>query len=369
MRKKMVSSLPGDLKETKSAVPENKTVNEFTTDVEIKNIQHDDRLPDYRRATHSRYPILIQTPEGIFCIEGQEQIEKAREKGESSIFAKIYEINCHSMSEIAIRILMSRMRTEGGYTSYVEILRNIIILVLLLQVEYPYTVFFSHGGSRRGKKVEGATTEISLAKLIADRCGVALKTAQQYCQYAEYVAPEMLTQLIDEHYKHYREEDGDEGDARLPGKIFFQKIQTLKTRLINEMRATKTPNEEMSARVTKQIFEFWIEYRENGKISSRTTASPSTETPVEVTKDEDAVYITIDDEEAEKPKKSIVYKTLKPVGITSAQKIIDLLQEETPTIELAQQLQAEIQKLTDLFSQISFLLKGDGGTVARRKAA
>ena len=78
-------------KETKNSTPPGvlnadqtarfKTTQENVAELPIESIQPHLLIPDYREPTESTLPIIVQSPDGCYCIDGWNFIEQAKDAG------------------------------------------------------------------------------------------------------------------------------------------------------------------------------------------------------------------------------------------------------------------------------------------------
>ena len=94
------------------------TQRESIEDLDLREIQPFQAIPDYVEPTSSLYPIVVKTPTAITCIEGWSLVEQAKEAGKSSLTCHIHHVADASQEELAIRKVASRTKPQGGIAGY-----------------------------------------------------------------------------------------------------------------------------------------------------------------------------------------------------------------------------------------------------------
>ena len=168
-------------------------------------------IPDYKEPTASTLPIIAQTPDASFCIDGWDFIEQAKAVGRSTIRCHIFHIAHHSDIELAIRKAAIRVMPQGGKCSYAELVRNTHRLYQALQNTSDDLVLFSHGGDRRGVGFTDSK-ENNIRVVLADRLGKSPTTINKYLQHGDGLNDAAMEELV---------------DAGAP-KQFFEAVQTQK---------------------------------------------------------------------------------------------------------------------------------------------
>ena len=125
------------------------TCREDIAELAIADIQPCPIIPDFKEPTASTLPIIVQTPDALFCIDGLNLIEQVKASGRATIRCHIYHIAHHSIVELAIRKTSIRVMPQGGKCSYAELVRNTHRLRQALESTSDDLVLFAHGGDRR----------------------------------------------------------------------------------------------------------------------------------------------------------------------------------------------------------------------------
>jgi hypothetical protein len=100
-----------------------KTTQENIAELPIKSIQPHRLIPDYRDPTESILPIVVQSPNGCYCIDGWNLIEQSKATGQPAIRCYVFHIQEHSDTELAIRKVAIRTKPQGGNGSFSELVR------------------------------------------------------------------------------------------------------------------------------------------------------------------------------------------------------------------------------------------------------
>jgi hypothetical protein len=237
-------SSPGGLKGSHPPQPVGyETQSESIEDLPTDSIQPCPYIPDYRKPTESFYPIVVQTPEGRFCIDGGDQIEQAKTEGHSTVRCFVVQIPQHSDIEIAIRKAANRTKPRGGKCFYPESVRDTRRLFELIQGSSEDLVVFCHGGDRRGPVFKDCR-ENSIKFILARRLGLGTTTINKRLQHGEYIDEKTLEILI---------------DAGAP-KRFFEAIQPLKQARIISLTAAGNDKEAITKSVSTMVVEWWNEF-------------------------------------------------------------------------------------------------------------
>ncbi len=138
----------GDLNSTIS--PSDKDFEKSIEPLELTSIAHFSDIPDFIEPTRSPYPIIVQSPSSIKCIDGWDLIEQVKHRGETSIICEIIHIQRDSEIEVAIWKASVRTMPIGGRCIYPEEVRNTCRLFMMLYESADNPVVFSHGGARGG---------------------------------------------------------------------------------------------------------------------------------------------------------------------------------------------------------------------------
>jgi hypothetical protein len=224
----------GDLNSTFS--PPNKAFEKSIEPLELANIAHFSDIPDFIEPTHLPYPIVVQSPSSLQCIDGWEMIEQAKQRDETSIICEIIHIPHDSQIEIAIWKASVRTKPLAGRCIYSEEIRNTCCLFTMLSEPMEDFMLFSHGGDRRGYGyIDRSENNIRL--VLADRLGKSPNTISKYLQHANYLNGETLQALIDVNVK----------------KGFFEAIQKDKQRLIDELESQQKAHDEIADAVSVRV--------------------------------------------------------------------------------------------------------------------
>jgi len=222
-------SASGVLKDSSQA--ENRPFEKSIEPIEIADITHFSGIPDFIDPTRSPYPIIVQSPSSIQCIDGWELIEQAKHRGETSIICEIIHIQRDSEIEYALWKASVRTIPLGSRCIYPEEIRNTCRLFRMLCETTDRPVVFSHGGARRGDDYTNCR-ENNIRLLLEDRLGKKPKTINKYLNHGQFISDEAIQDLIDSRVK----------------KGFFEAIQKDKQRLIDELTSVeKSPDEIVKA--------------------------------------------------------------------------------------------------------------------------
>jgi hypothetical protein len=243
-------SLPGrseplDRKQT----PDFTTLSESIEDLDLAQLRHFAHIPDYREASRVAHPVIVKTPTGGYCIEGWELIEKAKSEGKMRLTCHIYRIRDHSAIELALRKVSIRTLPQGGKEAYAETVRNMRLLSAILSVSHEDPALFSHGGPERGRSFT-SNTEDNVRTLLSQRLGKSVATVNEALVHGEYLNEEALQELI--------ELEADEG--------YFKEAQKRKRFLVKNLRHEGWRDEEIAARISREMIRMFEEYRERGRI-------------------------------------------------------------------------------------------------------
>jgi len=212
------------------------TCREDIAEVATADIEPCPLIPDYKTPTVSTLPIIVQTPDAHFCIDGWNLIEQAKAAGRATIRCHIYHITEHSNIELAIRRTAIRVMPQGGKCLYAELIRNTSRLYQALLDKLDDLVMFAHGGVRRGDGyIDSSENNIRL--VLAERLGKSPNTISKYLQHGNYLNNEMLQTLINDNVK----------------KGFFEAIQKDKQRLIDELKSQQKADDEIADAVSIRV--------------------------------------------------------------------------------------------------------------------
>lgn len=255
---------------TEPAEPESKfaTQRESIEDLAPGEIQHFQTISDYVGPTSSLYPIVVksQTPPSITCIEGWAMIQEAIEAGEPTIRCHIYHLAEVSVEELAIRKLAIRVLPTGGPDSYAERARNYTKCKELLIATNENLVTFAHGGARRGMTF-ASERERNVNLLLAARLGKSEETTRKYSLHGAYLKDEAFQDLV-------------EGKA---DSKFFQSIQKVKSKLVENLKGQRVSHEDTVGRVSEAVLQMFRDENEIARISESLTRvePPQSTSPVQ----------------------------------------------------------------------------------------
>ena len=211
--------------------------------VSIEEIIPYDGIPDYREPTTAEHPIVVVTPRGKFCIEGQDLVRAAISDGTREILCETEVMEEHSEVELSLRKAASRIATRGGLASYSEIIRNVTAAKKQLEASGRDLRVFGHGGKRFGQGfVNDSLVDVKHA--LALRFTRKPKTITNYLCHGEDLSDELFETLV--------EQD-------IP-KEFHERFQTKKQKLIKELKKKGLSNSERQEQVSARMFEFLAEY-------------------------------------------------------------------------------------------------------------
>jgi hypothetical protein len=229
-----------------SCQAENRPFEKSIESLEIAEIQHFSKIPDFIDPTRSPYPIIVKSPSSIQCVDGWELIEQAKNQGETRLTCEIIHIQRDSEIEYALWKASVRTMPIGGRCIYPEEVRNTCRLFKMLDETTENPVIFSHGGARRGDDYTNCR-ENNIRHLLEDRLGKKPKTINKYLNHGQFIGDEASQNLI---------------DARV-NKGFFEAIQKDKQRLIDELTSEQKSHDEIVVAVSDRI----ISWLEKGQIS------------------------------------------------------------------------------------------------------
>jgi hypothetical protein len=235
-----VQPSPGDSKE--HLTDKYATCREDIAEVAIADIQPCPIIPDYKTPTASTLPIIAQTPEASFCIDGWNFIEQARAAGRATIRCHIYHIAQHSIIELAIRKAAIRIMPQGGKCSYAELVRNAHRLRQTLESTSDDLVLFTHGGDRRGVGFTDSKAS-NVRVVLANRLGKSPTTISKYLQHGDGLNDAVMEELV---------------NSGAP-KTFFEAFQTKKDIRITALRAEEKSEAVIVAEMSNLVSAWWKE--------------------------------------------------------------------------------------------------------------
>jgi len=240
---------PGVLKDSQNL--RFNTTKEDITEISVESIQEFPDVPDYIHPTESIHPIVVQTPEGLFCIDGMNLIEHARAQGQTTVRCHVYEIQEHSNTEMAIRKVAIRTKPVGGTCCYAELIRNTKLVADTLMDEMENPVVFSHGGSRRGTFFSN-NREDDVREVLSERLGRDRNTINTYLNFGRFLTDEAMNALIDQN----------------TARAFFEKAQSNKRVWITNLKGDGLDEESITNQISEKMLEWLKEYQESGTIKT-----------------------------------------------------------------------------------------------------
>lgn len=211
--------------------------------VAVDDIVPYDGIPDYREPTSAELPIVVVTPRGKFCIEGQNLIRAAASDGAREILCEIEVMEEHSDVELSLRKTASRIATRGGLASYPEKVRNVTAAKRQLEASGMDLRVFGHGGRRFG---QGFVNEpqADIKHILALRFTRKPKTIVNYLTHGEDLSVDVLELLV-------------ERDVQ---RQFFQKYQAKKQHLIKELKKKGVSEQDRVEQVSALMLGSLAEY-------------------------------------------------------------------------------------------------------------
>ena len=236
-----------------------KTIGEDFLDLPVDSIQPHDLIPDYRDPTESTHPIVVQSQEACFCIDGWNLIEMARARAQQDIRCHVFQIERHSETELALRKAGIRTKPLGGVANYAEIVRNTKILEAKLMMERDSLIAFSHGGVRRGEQFTN-NKEDDLRVILVERMGKDRNTINDYLNFGRYLTNAAMEIMV----------------AEGAGKRFFEKIRVRKRTFVHNLQSDGLDDGAITNQASEQMLQWWGEFQSTGDIA---TAPPVEENP------------------------------------------------------------------------------------------
>ena len=226
-----------------------KTTREDIAELPVKSIEPCPFIPEYRDPTESTLPIVVQTPEAFYCIDGWNLIEQVRAEGQTTVRCHVNEIREHSVTELAIRKVAVRTKPVGGTCYYAELVRNTKLVADFLMEEMENPVVFSHGGSRQGASFTNIK-EDDFREVLSERLGKDRSTINDYLNFGRHLTDDVLETLV----------------ASKTSKSFFEEARVNKRNLINHLESDELSQGDITVEVSGKILEWLAEYEQNGKI-------------------------------------------------------------------------------------------------------
>jgi len=219
--------------------------------VPISNILHFSSIPDFVDRTISPYPIVVNTPSAVQCVDGWELIDEARHRGEQQIVCEIIHTDQDSEIEVALWKISARMRPPGGRCSYAEAVRNVRQIFTKIQVSQEDPKIYAHGGDRRSQDFIDNNREENIRILLERRLGKKVKTINKYLNHSEFLDDNTLDVLIRSEIK----------------KDFFEKAQPKKRIFIRNLKGDGSSDETITTEASQKMASWLQEYQTTGDIS------------------------------------------------------------------------------------------------------
>lgn len=194
------------------------------------------KVPDYIDPLESAYPIIARNTHEYFCLDGWQQIERAKEE-KKKIRCRIFHFNKNDEVELALFKAAIRMVPLAGLAHYAEIVRNVRILFDLLSKKADIQIYY-HGGDRRSKNFT-ENKEENIRLILEKRLGRKRKTINKYLSHGEYLMDNALDQLV-------------KGKA---DKDFFEKFQQKKREILIKLKSSGASEDQIITEVSKMAVE------------------------------------------------------------------------------------------------------------------
>jgi hypothetical protein len=237
-----------------------------TAKVKVEDIQHFELIPDYATPTAATIPIVVVSPDGVFCLDGWDMVAEAKKKNRKSIPCEVEIMAEYSDQELCLRKTAIRTITRGGHAAYIELCRDSAITFELLKASREDLMFFSHGGRR--VKDDLKDNKIDAMHILAVRLGRDRDTIGKHLSHVEWLSPAAMQVLIEQN----------------AGKRFFEKAKTKKENLLRELEADGKSSEEIIEQVSTLMLDEWKKFNEK-KASSPASEIPPTEASPETIPD------------------------------------------------------------------------------------
>lgn len=349
--------------ETAPAPSPYRTIGRSLEVIEIDLIQRFELIPDYEEQMDSEHPYVLMTPEGNYCLDGQEMIDEAKLQNLPSMLCDIEIIDNHSTAELILRKLASRVRTRGGNGLYPEIIRNTKLAADFLMCSDEKLVFLGHGGRRYG---EGFTQDrdSNVRQILSTRLGKDRNTINTHLLHGQHITHDTFTVLIEHRVS----------------KDFFEKYHRSRKRKIQgQLEKEKLPHTEITSRISADILSFLEEY-ERSKNEERTEHNQSETTEqqeqndtqesvvaAETTvhdEDEDDVHsnavnisgqITEPVNDEDEDDEEVTVPAIKQSVKRSAKRIEEAANEDVDANKLAELLRQEMMRLQRILNRLNVL--------------
>jgi hypothetical protein len=218
-------------------------------DVPVNSIQGTQQLPDFAEPTTSPCPILVRTPQGYYCVDGQNLVTEARGAVQEYIRCHVSNLHDHSEEELALRKAAVREKAPGGVPLYAERVRNVGKLFQLLS-QSPDVTRYVHGGDRRGIAFQENNQFENVVAVISHRLAKSRTTVNMLRSFGEYLDDATMERLVHEKVT----------------KDFFEKAQPSKRDLLKILTSEGKSKEEITAAISTKMLEWLEEYKSTKKI-------------------------------------------------------------------------------------------------------
>ena len=237
------------------------TIREAIEEVNVGEIQPFTRIPDYVEETTSVYPTIVMSTNGCWCVDGFNLVEKEKSENQTTVTCRVFHLRHCSDLEIAIRKVATRILTQGGKASYIEIVVNTHLLHQMFVESMDHPVLYCHGGCRRGVNFLN-NREDDIVGVLAYRLGRNRKRVSEYLHHVKYLNEDTKAFLIE----------------KKASKDFFVKAQRKKRVLVKNLKSEGDSEDAIMTKISEAMHGWHQEYEANrGKIKSTHLRSPSPE--------------------------------------------------------------------------------------------
>ena len=230
--------------------------------VSIEEIIPYDGIPDYREPTTAEHPIVVVTPRGKFCIEGQDLVRAVISDGARNILCETETMEVHSDVELCLRKAASRIATRGGLASYSEIIRNVTAAKKQLEASGRDLRVFGHGGKRFGQGFVNDSL-VDVKHTLAMRFTRKPKTITNYLCHGEDLSDDVFDRCV--------EMDAPKG--------YYEKYQAQKQRLIKELKKKGVSEQARVEQVSALMLGFLAEYLSRQQEENQGSGQEQPDTP------------------------------------------------------------------------------------------
>jgi hypothetical protein len=334
------------------------TQRESIEDLDPGEIQPFQTIPDYLEPTSSLYPIVVKNPTSTICIEGWSKVCQAKEAKQVALTCHIHHVTEISEEELAIRKVAIRVSPQGGIDSYAERVRNVEKLSRLLTESTENLTIFYHGGPRRGSAYTNNREE-DIRLILAQRLGKSRATIGKCLNHASHINNDVMQVLV-------------EGKV---DKDFFEEVQKVKRKLVDNLTADRKSEEEITRRVSETILRMHQDPLEIENLwdsliqatsQQNTNAAENVETRPEPSNGQEEELE--DDDRSQTPDhldpwtgnqetlddQSIDDQEIRRRGVEIAERVKEHLENQSLTLhEMAQAIRREIQEMLLLLARVS----------------